>query len=98
MPTRTATPHRPRRGPLRSPLAAATQSPLPSICLPAGTGPAPSQPTAANPRSLTLAEFGDYLRTINNRDGRPYEDSDDQRLRLPREGPRRLDDRQQPRR
>jgi integrase/recombinase XerD len=28
-----------------------------------------------NPRSLTLAEFGDYLRTINNRDGRPYEDT-----------------------
>ena len=75
MPTRTATPHRPRRGPLRSPLAAATQSPPPPICLPAGTGPAPSQPTAANPRSLTLAEFGDYLRTINNRDGRPYEDA-----------------------
>jgi len=27
MPTHTATPHRPRRGPLRSPLAAATQHP-----------------------------------------------------------------------
>jgi len=76
MPTRTATPHLPRRGPLRSPLAAATQSPPPPpTCPPADTGPASSQPTAADPRSLTLAEFGDYLRTINNRDGRPYEDT-----------------------
>ena len=73
MSTRTA-PVRPRRGALRSPLAAATQSPPPT-CLPASAGPAPSQPAAANPRSLTLAEFGDYLRTINNRDGRPYQDT-----------------------
>jgi hypothetical protein len=27
------------------------------------------------PRSLTLAEFRDYLRTVNSRDGRPYEDA-----------------------
>jgi hypothetical protein len=74
MSTRTA-PVRPRRGALRSPLAAATQSLPPPICLPADTGTAPSQPAAADPRSLTLAEFGDYLRTINNRDGRPYEDT-----------------------
>jgi hypothetical protein len=46
MPTRTAAPAYPRRGALRSPLAAATQSPLPPICPPAGTGPAPSQPAA----------------------------------------------------
>ena len=63
-----------RRGALRSPLAAATQSPLPPICPPADTGPAPSQ-LAADARSLTLAEFGHYLRTINNRDGWPYEDT-----------------------
>jgi hypothetical protein len=24
-------------------------------------------------RGVTLAEFEDYLRTVNNRDGRPYE-------------------------
>ena len=30
---------------------------------------------AADPRSVTLEEFGDYLRTVNNRDGRPYEDA-----------------------
>ena len=74
MSTRT-TPVRPRRGALRSPLAAATQSLPPPTCLPADTGTAPSQPAVADPRSLTLAEFGDYLRTINNRDGRPYEDA-----------------------
>ena len=74
MSTRTA-PVRPRRGALRSPLAAATQSLPPPICLPADTGPAPSQSAAADPRSLTLAEFGDYLPTINNRDGRPYQDT-----------------------
>ena len=72
MSTRT-TPVRPRRGAPRSPLAAATQSLLPPICVPAGTGPVPSQ--AADPRSLTLAEFADYLRTVNNRDGRPYEEA-----------------------
>jgi site-specific recombinase XerD len=27
------------------------------------------------PRSLTLAEFRDYLRTVNSRDGRPYQDA-----------------------
>ena len=62
MPARTAALAHPRRGALRSPLAAAMQSPLPPVCLSADTGPAPSQPAAANPRSLTLAEFGDPAR------------------------------------
>ena len=95
MPTRTAAPAHPRRGAPRSPLAAATQSPLPPICSPANAGPAPSQP-AADPRPLTLAEFGDYLRTVNNRDEQALRRHHDQRLRLSRKGPRRMDDRQQP--
>lgn len=30
---------------------------------------------APDPRSVTLDEFGDCLRTVNNRDGRPYEEA-----------------------
>ena len=74
MPTRTA-PRRPRRGSLRSPLAAAPNSSPSSLRI----EPAParaSQPAAVpEPRSLTIAEFRDYLRTVNSRDGRPYEDA-----------------------
>ena len=32
-------------------------------------------PAVPDPRSVTLEEFDDYLRTVNNRDGRPYEDA-----------------------
>jgi len=28
-----------------------------------------------DPRSVTLDEFDEYLRTVNNRDGRPYEEA-----------------------
>jgi hypothetical protein len=75
MPTRTTGPRRPRRGPLRSPLAAAPHSSLPPSGLADVTGRAALQPAAPEPRSLTLAEFRDYLRTVNSRDGRPYEDA-----------------------
>ncbi len=75
MPTRTAYPARPRRGPLRSPLAAAPHSPLAAT----RPGASPDRPAAhaaaPDPRSVTLDEFGDYLRTVNNRDGRPYEEA-----------------------
>ncbi len=73
--TRTAYPARPRRGPLRSPLAAAPHSPL--TATPPGASPdRPAAHAAApDPRSVTLDEFGDYLRTVNNRDGRPYEEA-----------------------
>jgi integrase/recombinase XerD len=52
MPTRTTAPRRPRRGPLRSPLAGVPDA-----------------------RAVTIEEFRDYLCTVNNRDGRPYEDA-----------------------
>ncbi len=74
MPTRTATSPRPHRGPLRSPLAAVAPA-APIADLP---GPAARQTPAAavpEPRSVTLDEFRDYLRTVNNRDGRPYEET-----------------------
>jgi hypothetical protein len=29
---------------------------------------------AVSDRGITLAEFEEYLRTVNNRDGRPYEE------------------------
>jgi len=74
MPTRTATSPRPHRGPLRSPLAAVAHA-APIADLP---GPSARQTPAAavpEPRSVTLDEFRDYLRTVNNRDGRPYEET-----------------------
>ena len=32
-------------------------------------------PAVPDPRSVTLDEFDDHLRTVNNRDGRPYEEA-----------------------
>ncbi|HEX3963001.1 MAG TPA: hypothetical protein VHZ03_41275, partial [Trebonia sp.] len=75
MPTRTTAPRRPRRGPLRSPLAAAPHSSLSSSIATDGTRRTAPQPAVPEPRSLTLGEFRDYLRTVNSRDGRPYEDA-----------------------
>jgi hypothetical protein len=75
MPTRTAHPARPRRGPLRSPLPAAPHSPLPEY----RPGASPDRPAAhaavPDPRSVILDEFDEYLRTVNNRDGRAYEET-----------------------
>jgi len=53
MPTHTAYPARPRRGPLRSPLAAAPHSPLPEH----RTGASPDRPAAhaAVPDRITLS-------------------------------------------
>ena len=52
--------------------------------MPSGTSTAPLHPadavgtvltgTVLSDRGATLAEFEDYLRTVNNRDGRPYEE------------------------
>jgi DDE superfamily endonuclease len=60
--------------PLKSPLAVASGYPAP--------GPAPDSAAATPaarpelpPRELQLTEFADHLRTINNRDGHPYEES-----------------------
>ena len=75
MPTRTAYPARPRRGPLRSPLAAAPHSPLPEHRPGASPDRAATHAAVPDPRSVTLDEFDEYLRTVNNRDGRPYEEA-----------------------
>jgi integrase/recombinase XerD len=62
-----------------------TKAPLKSpLAVPSGTSAAPVFPAGAvgavltgselSERSATLAEFEDYLRTLNSRDGRPYEE------------------------
>jgi hypothetical protein len=59
-------PARGAKTPLKSPLA-----------VPSGTAAVPVLPTdaaGAAGTGATLAEFEDYLRTINSRDGRPYEE------------------------
>ena len=59
MPTRTAYPARPRRGPLRSPLAAATYSPSAAIRPGASPDRAATHAAVPDPRSVTLEEFDD---------------------------------------
>jgi hypothetical protein len=68
MPTSTTTRARTRRPPLRSPLAAPGGSRLTTR-----TGPPPDRSgthavALPEPRAVTLAEFGEYLRTVNNRE------------------------------
>lgn len=75
MPTRTTYPARPRRGPLRSPLAAAPHSPSAASRSGAGPGRAAAHAAVPDPRSVTLDEFDEYLRTVNNTDGHPYEEA-----------------------
>jgi hypothetical protein len=69
----------------RSTPARGTKSPLKSpLAVPSGTSAAPVLPadteggvltgSALSDRGATLAEFEDYLRTVNSRDGRPYEE------------------------
>ena len=75
MPARTspAAPagHRPRRSPLANPgLPHLTRRADPAAN--ASRRPAVAVP---EPRVMTMAEFGDYLRQVNNRHGRPYEES-----------------------
>ena len=57
---------------LKSPLAVAAPAPQVSAAQPTpGSVAARAQ---LSDRESTLAEFEDYLRTVNNRDGRPYEE------------------------
>jgi site-specific recombinase XerD len=59
---------------LKSPLAVAGNYAGPGRQGGAQTADPPPQGLALSDREATLAEFEDYLRTANNRDGRPYED------------------------
>ena len=61
--------HRPARRPVQSPLAAHSHAIPPSPC------PDRTARAVKSPRDGSLAEFADYLRTINNRNGRPYEEA-----------------------
>jgi site-specific recombinase XerD len=60
--------------PLKSPLASPSGH---SAARPAGAGADEAAPARAElpSRTLQLSEFASHLRTINNRDGRPYDDS-----------------------
>jgi hypothetical protein len=74
--TTTHTPgRRPSGRPLKSPLAVDSGGPAmrPAAAETAGQA-LPGRGVSLSSRGLTLAEFEDYLRTINNRDGRPYEE------------------------
>ena len=73
MPTPTIYPARPRRGPLCSPLAAAPHSPSAASRSVASSGRTAAFAAVPDPRSVTLDEFDEYLRAVNDRDGRPYE-------------------------
>jgi integrase/recombinase XerD len=68
------TSRRPAARPLKSPLASPSGH---SAAQPgrAGTDEAPLARAELPPRTLQLSEFASYLRTVNNRDGRPYDDS-----------------------
>ena len=72
----TAPATRGRRAPgrgLKSPLAVPG---APAAASPATSGPLGLAPerAALSDREATLAEFQGYLRTVNNRDGRPFEE------------------------
>jgi hypothetical protein len=58
---------------LRSPLAVPSGSPAAPFLLDAAEAPALAG-AALSARGATLAEFEDYLSTVNNRDGRPCEE------------------------
>ena len=61
--------------PLKSPLAVAGGYPAPAGPLPgSAAAAAPARPELP-PRELQLSEFADHLRSINSREGRPYEES-----------------------
>ena len=69
---KTSTAARTRRAshPMKSPLAASCHS---AAAAPHGSAPAAARRPDPVPRAATLAEFADYLRTIPNRDGRPFQ-------------------------
>jgi hypothetical protein len=61
--------------PLKSPLAVASELPAPAGTGPGNAAAAPPARSEPPPRQLQLSEFADHLRSINTRDGRPYEES-----------------------
>ena len=71
MTTSTVTRRRRAIHPMKSPLAT-RQHDLPAAVPPHGTA-ADSRRRDPAPRAATLEEFADYLRTITNRDGRPFQ-------------------------
>jgi hypothetical protein len=74
MPSTTAQGRRAAGRPLKSPLAVAGDYAGPRGVMPeAQTTPA-LDGVVLSDRETTLTEFEDYLRTVNNRDGRPYEE------------------------
>jgi integrase/recombinase XerD len=60
--------------PLKSPLAIAERYGSPRAADPLDVNEPALQGVVMTDREATLAEFEDYLRTTNNRDGRPYQD------------------------
>lgn len=60
--------------PLKSPLAMPSGAPVAPADHPADIEGAVLASVVLSDRNATLAEFEDYLRTVNNRDGRPYEE------------------------
>jgi hypothetical protein len=85
----TPTPARSRRAPtrpLKSPLALAGDYAGPVRQGTAETSDHALEGVALSDREATLAEFEDYLRTANNRDGRPYEDGTDRENQQPNAG------------
>jgi len=61
------------KAPLKSPLAVSAGTTRTPVLSGAGEGTALTG-ADLGVRAATLAEFEDYLRTVNNRDGRPYEE------------------------
>ena len=62
------------KAPLKSPLAMPSGAPVAPADYPADIEGAVLASVVLSDRNATLAEFEDYLRTVNNRDGRPYEE------------------------
>jgi hypothetical protein len=62
------------KAPLKSPLAMPSGAPVTPADYSADIEGAVLASVVLSDRNATLAEFEDYLRTVNNRDGRPYEE------------------------
>ena len=70
MTVQTAPARRPSGGPVKSPLAAHSHG---TTVIARTQIDTPG--TLKSPRDASIADFSDYLRTTNNRNGRPYEDA-----------------------
>ena len=70
MTVQTAPARRPSGGPVKSPLAAHSHGTTAVARTRIGT-----PGTSKSPRGASIADFSDYLRTTNNRNGRPYEEA-----------------------